>query len=163
MDRKYRETVPEMLKTLLHAPASDDDSPKKLRRKPPKPGKNGLFPGEEAVIKTWWLRRDRSLADMEASETQMNLINGLKTRETQLQIVLVLEVLALESIAVKVESSPEIPKKKKKDLNILLDLLVDRLGIWQSTNAENLHLKRLQESEESVSIQQFIADVVLPL
>ena len=204
MDAKYRETIPNMVKDLPFGPMSENESAsitdalvKKIRKsKKTKIGKNGLYPGEEASITRWWLSRDAPAAacdsaDARDSATRLALLEQ-RARETQLQVILALEVLALEAstIGPSVENntmrtategvgeSQEKRKKVKKpqDLIMLLDLLVDRLTIWQSMNMDEDKTSKKGEitsSQHSVisiaknsnsdHLQQFCVDVVLPL
>ena len=204
MDAKYRETIPSMVKDLPFGPLSEDECSsttnalvKKIRKsKKTKIGKNGLYPGEEASITRWWLSRDAPTtacdsADARENATKLALLEQ-RARETQLQIILALEVLALEAstIGPSIEQSTmgivpegvgESQQKRKKtkkpqDLVMLLDLLVDRLTIWQSMNMdENKTSKRgetpysqhpvksVDKTSNSDHLQQFCVDVVLPL
>jgi DNA replication regulator SLD3. len=177
IDKKYRETIPEIvarIKTLV------DDSekgsrPKKRKRKKPKLGKDGLYPGEIEHIKKWWTAlqpQQRGVDDdddkiMSATETKFH-ISCLRRRETQLQIILILEILALEAQtqppqqkdssnevqqqggepqAVDRENSQEPPAKKrnKHNLPVLLDVHADRLCIWQTTALDEV--KALAETQ----------------
>ena len=203
MDAKYRETVPSMVKDLPFGPLSEDESAsitnalaKKIRKsKKTKIGKNGLYPGEEASITRWWLSRDApptacDSADARDNATRLALLEQ-RARETQLQIILALEVLALEastigssiehnttrSVPEGIGESQQKRKKAKKplDLVMLLDLLVDRLTIWQSMNMDEEKTskrdtpssqhpaKSLDQMSNSNHLQQFCVDVVLPL
>lgn len=110
-----------------------------------------------------------------------------------MQIILSLEALALESLATTqpagnlpptdfVEGDDGSRKKKEKkpkkpqDLSMLLDLLVDRLCIWQSmsvdemktSNGEDRPVSRHQAQVTANAagrdhLRQFCVDVVLPL
>ena len=204
MDIKYRETIPSMVKDLPFGPLSEDESAsitntlvKKIRKsKKTKVEKNGLYPGEEASITRWWLSRDAPAiacdsADARANATRLALLEQ-RARETQLQTILALEVLALEAatrgspveqstMGTLSESVGESQQKKKKtkkpqDLVMLLDLLVDRLTIWQSMNMDedksskrgntpsSQHpVKSVDKASNSDHLQQFCVDVVLPL
>ena len=204
MDAKYRETVPSMVKDLPFGPLSEDESAstanalvKKIRKtKKTKIGKNGLYPGEEASITRWWLSRDAPAAACDSADARDNATRlallEQRARETQLQVILALEVLALEASTIEpsvekntmrtvtegVGESQEKRKKAKKpqDLIMLLDLLVDRLTIWQSMNMDedktskkgmppsSQHpVKSIDKTSNSDHLQQFCVDVVLPL
>ena len=204
MDAKYRETIPNMVKDLPFGPMSENESAsitdalvKKIRKsKKTKIGKNGLYPGEEASITRWWLSRDAPAAACDSADardnaTMLTLLEQ-RARETQLQVILALEVLALEAstIGPSVENntmknategigeSQEKRKKVKKpqDLIMLLDLLVDRLTIWQSMNMDEDKTSKkgettssqhpvisIDKNSNSDHLQQFCVDVVLPL
>ena len=203
MDTKYRETLPALVKDLPFGPLSEDEGAtvvatlsKKVRKsKKTKVGKNGLYPGEEVSVTRWWLARDRpstacDLSDAREEETRAVLLEQ-RARETQMQIILALEVLALEApsttpsieqnakelLAQRDEESQKKKKPKKlQDLHMFLDLLVDRLCIWQSmsTDEEKASSKgkepaphhaadAVDESTVSGHLRQFCVDVVLPL
>ncbi len=204
MDAKYRETIPSMVKDLPFGPLSEDECVsitnalvKKIRKsKKTKIGKNGLYPGEEASITRWWLSRDAPAiacdsADARENATRLALLDQ-RARETQLQTILALEVLALEASTIGpsigqstmgtapegVGESQQKRKKAKKpqDLVMLLDLLVDRLTIWQSMNMDeektsqrgettySQHsVKSVDKTSNSDHLLQFCVDVVLPL
>ncbi|KAK0509818.1 hypothetical protein JMJ35_008212 [Cladonia borealis] len=203
MDVKYRETILSIVKDLPFGPLSEDESAsitntlvKKIRKsKKTKVGKNGLYPGEEASITRWWLSRDAPAtacdsADARENATRLALLEQ-RARETQLQIILALEVLALEAattgssieqntMGTVPEGDGESQQKRKKskkpqDLVMLLDLLVDRLTIWQSMNMDedksskrgdtpsSQHpVKSVDKTSNSDHLQQFCVDVVLP-
>ena len=204
MDVKYRETVPSIVKDLPFGPLSEDESAsitntlvKKIRKsKKTKIKMNGLYPGEEATITRWWLSRDAPTtacdsADARENATRLALLEQ-RARETQLQIILALEVLALEAAtagsSIERKTMENVPEgngdsqqkmkkhKKPQDLVMLLDLLVDRLTIWQSMNMDedktskrgdtpsSQHpVKSVDKTSNSDHLQQFCVDVVLPL
>ena len=204
MDNKYRETIPSIVKDLPFGPLSEDESAsitnalvKKTRKsKKTKVGKNGLYPGEEASITRWWLTRDAPAtacdsADVRDNATRLALLKQ-RARETQMQIILALEVLAQEAAttgtSIEQNTTKIVPEgagesqqrrkktKKPQDLVMLLDLLVDRLTIWQSMNMDedktskrentpsSQHpVKSVDKTSNSDHLQQFCVDVVLPL
>ena len=202
MDKKYRETLPSMVKELPVGVFSEDENDSiftSFRKKPRKtktlkPGKDGLYPEEEVSVVRWWLSRSNcvdnedSFANREES-VRIRLLEQ-KARETQLQIILVLETLALEAsklernsedvpAVIREENCPskQKPKTKKlQDLNVLLNLLVDRLCIWQSmsteegsssTNANKFDFQKTGMTPNQVPnvdiLRNFCVDVVLPL
>lgn len=203
MDKKYGETLPTLVKELPMAALSDDENGaviEALRKKPRKSkkctiGRNGLYPEEELNIAKWWISR-KTVTDVQDTTTHgEEFIKARvllqRAREIQLQIILILETLAIEisTSEIKLESiSAQAPgedpqdstqkqkSKKPKDLNILLDLLVDRLCIWQSMNADEAESSpsgksaepqkrssRTDQSSRLNSLRAFYIDVVLPL
>jgi DNA replication regulator SLD3 len=204
MDKKYCETLPNLVKGLPTAALSDDENGAVMeatRKKPRKSksgkkiGKNGLYPEEELNIARWWISRKTS-ADVQDSiicreEYIKARVLVQRAREIQLQIILILETLALEismsEIKPEAMSSQTLDKdhldqfqkpkpKKPKDLNTLLDLLVDRLCIWQSMNADEAESspkgkheaaqqtsKAVDNSSRLNNLRAFCIDVVLPL
>ena len=203
MDKKYRETIPNLIKDLPFSVLSEDDgisvpaSMLKTRRsKKVKLSRNGLYPNEESSIARWWINRDIPDVACDTIEAREEYTRSLlleqRFRETQLQIILVLETLALESSRPNLhilhersegqlnidESKVEKTKKPKRSENLttVLDLLIDRLSIWQSMTTEEtrpssdqqglVHQVGEGDDERPLNrnlLQQFCIDVVLPL
>lgn len=202
MDKKYRETVPRIVQQLPVGVFSEDENgalSTSFRKKPRKtktlkPGKDGLYPEEEISVVRWWLGRSGRTHGQDSLENREESVRirllEQRARETQLQIILVLETLALE--ASKPEKSGEDfpavidenhfpskqkPKTKKlQDLNVLLDLLVDRLSIWQSMSVEEggSSMNEGQSGSQTAwrmpnqvprvdVLRNFCVDVILPL
>lgn len=200
IDKKYRETVPEIvakMKTLVDE--SEKGAPKSKKRKPKKPrlGKDGLYPGEVEHIRRWWATYQLAPSeDDEKSQTATEIkyhISCLRRRETQLQMILILEILALEPLAQlkdaaeasqlpgmesqvasrEASQEPSTKKRNKHNLPVLLDVHADRLCIWQSITLDEV--KALAESqfagdeaEESQSansdpLRDFCVDIIIPL
>jgi DNA replication regulator SLD3 len=167
MDLKYRDTIPKIVKNTLfqesqNGQASDTRSAglqrKRSRRK--KIGKDGLYPGEKAFVRTWCLNRDAAENGTVASHSLgleiQDPLCELRNRETQLQIILILEILTLESsiqagreeglLANRLKQEPVYDESrsiltktpleinKKRDLKADLDVFVDRLCIYQSVS-----------------------------
>lgn len=201
MDKKYRETLPSIVNELPVGAFSEDENgaisksfrKKKRKTKGLKPGKDGLYPEEEVSVVQWWLRRssrmdgEDSIGNREES-VRIRLLEQ-RARETQLQIILLLETLALEAskrekggedIPAVIErkhfpSKQKTKTKKAQDLNVLLDLLVDRLCIWQSMSMEEGSLSMNECSSGSQItwnmpnegpkvdvLRNFCVDVILP-
>ncbi|KAG6042258.1 hypothetical protein E4U41_000002 [Claviceps citrina] len=165
IDKKYRETVPEIIAKMKVPVDSSDDGGGKKRRKPRKMklGKDALYPHEDESICKWWdANKPEPTGDnMAISPSQVRfLVSMLRTRETQLQMILILEILALEPLgnageaagsslpmlpgvaSQTLETSTTPPAKKqrnRRNLPVLLDVHADRLTIWQST-ASDEHL-----------------------
>ena len=206
MDIKYRESLPQLVKGFPFVSLSEDECQvmietisKKIRKsKRIKIGKNGLYPGEEAKIAQWWLSKDLSTIACDSAdareEATRSAVLEQRARETQLQIILSLETLALESSASSqpLESFPPTdvkerndgsqdtkkkkPAKKPQDLSVLLDLLIDRLCIWQSMSVDETKASNGEDRPASQHgaipaaksagrdhLRQFCVDVVLPL
>jgi len=199
IDKKYRETIPELIaKMKIMVETSDEEAPKTKKRKPKKMklGKDGLYPTEDEHVKRWWSVHKPEERDDESStvsqETRYH-ITCLRTRETQLQMIIILEILALEALgptAGAVESqlpgmaaedghkeSTEGPTRKRNKHNypVLVDVHADRLCIWQSTTldevkviAESQGLKHAHESQQSGRVnsdplKDFCVDIIVPL
>lgn len=194
MNKKYQETVPNLIremKTLVDS--SGEEKRKKRKPRKMKIGRNGLYPSEDDELQAWWAANKPELKDGEPSipETQVkSYLTLLRSRETQLQIILLLEILALEPLAaaagaadsqlpgVQPSIEMEPPKKKsakEQNLNDLVDLHADLLCIWQSTASDEVRL--LEDSQmtghagegpkaqraSSEPLKDFCVDIIIPL
>ncbi|KAL8712267.1 MAG: hypothetical protein Q9220_003418 [cf. Caloplaca sp. 1 TL-2023] len=201
LDKKYRETLPTLFPQFPDFTLSEEERDEAIlkyqksipKSKKGKIRKDGLYPGEEAIVLRWWLSQ---VADAPASESLasrsevvQNMVLEQRSRETHLQLILMLEVLALEALS-PVPSIEEIfderhekgeaiqkqrKSKKQPDLNLLLDLTIDRLCIWQSMSVEiddaskkmgekkHLHNDGRSGKKQGVDLLRgFCIDVVLP-
>jgi DNA replication regulator SLD3 len=200
IDKKYRETIPEIvakMKTQLQD--SETGTPKRKKRKAKKPrlGKDGLYPGEIDHIRRWWASYQPALRGddekiLTATETKYH-ISCLRRRETQLQMILILEMLALEPLVLAKGAECQLPrlesqapsreasqepatrKRNKHNLPVLLDVHADRLCIWQYTTLDEV--KALAESQvpteghegekadraNSDPLRDFCVDIIIPL
>jgi len=166
IDKKYKDGLPGCVSLIdIHVHSADDadqavEKAKKRRsNKKMKPGKTGLYPSEDALIRKWWTSHDDE-ADSGAPGTSRedvtrSRISQLRIRETQLQMIVMLEVLALHPLASASEDTSDglptalslgpdadgkeklVKKPKKPDhLTMLIDVHIDRLCIWQSIALE---------------------------
>ncbi|POR39646.1 Uncharacterized protein TPAR_00161 [Tolypocladium paradoxum] len=173
VDKKYRETIPDVVaKMRNHVESSDEGSRRRRRPRKMRLGKDGLYPMEEESIRKWWTATKPELGEQQASYSPSQIkshVSLLRTRETQLQMILILEILALEPLKAAdevgedalpilpgVESQqqeqsmapPPPPKKRNKhNLPVLIDVHADRLTIWQSTASDEQLL--LEDSQVS--------------
>lgn len=184
IDKKYRETVPELLSRAgANVESSDEGRRKRRRSKKMKIGKDGLYPGEDESIRAWWAANKPELKEDESGVSMTDIkahASLLRTRETQLQMIIILEILALEPLTAQeqppdtdlpslpglAESSakmapPPLPppakKRSKHNLPVLVDVHTDRLTIWQSmASDEQLLLQDTQVPSPSLQneIQQ---------
>lgn len=168
IDLKYRETIPEILRQMKASVNTSEENPMVKRRRSTKQklGKNGLYPGEDRLVRNWWSANVPEQRDDEHIVARKQIddhVTLLRTRETQLQIILLLEILSLEpAIARNADCATLLPtlpgklvepsaaadnatpatqptkRKRKHDLPLLLDVHSDRLCIWQSTSLDEL-------------------------
>ena len=201
VDKKFRETIPEIVKDLPAMLQDNDDYEsylvtlrKKVRKsRKDKVGKNGLHPGEEVDIAKWWLTSDcPDLSDGEMptqAELLRTRISKLRARETQAQLVLALEVIAMEQrqhntvgpsgpLGHRFEQEKQSPKLKKMKKAVaptmLVEMMLDRLCIWQSvTTEENIQVPqgKVEESQSSTKdgaytssddLKNFCIEVIVP-
>ncbi|EKJ77039.1 hypothetical protein FPSE_02683 [Fusarium pseudograminearum CS3096] len=195
IEKKYRETVPALIahmKTIVDS--SDEGRKRKRRARKMKIGKDGLYPHEQAHIRKWWATNKPELKDDEtnvADHQIKSIISMLRTRETQLQMIIILEILALTPLKpAEVEDSqlpllpgvaesqgdmapPSAKKRNKHNLPVLVDVHADRLTIWQSTvSDEQLLLEdsqisqaldgQSQQKSSSEPLKDFCVDIIVP-
>ena len=196
-------TIPAMLQDFPVGVVSDDEElistlGESLRksRKRKKLAKNGLLPGEEEYIAKWFIKKERAHSISDTNSTRAERIKTflveIRARETQLQLILILEILLLDVLraghlensesrvsdeAEKTDSQDKFPKKSKKpmDLQVLMELLVERLCIWQSTTEgqTKMTLGEISEIYGGITsnssntideqLKQFCTEVVVPL
>lgn len=193
MDLKYREALPAAIRDAVLAVSDEEDKSgtKKRKSKKKKIGKNGLYPGEDEFIFKWWKDRNAVESSVQEnareSETKKH-ISDLRLRETQLQILLILEVIALESTpadhkkdsdgqkaAAEDKDTAKKPRTKKpQDMNVLLELHLDRLCIWHAVSheetsaAESAKTSAFNEGHmsgkklESDAVRDFCTEVIIP-
>lgn len=158
IDKKYRETAPDLISKMSKiVNSSDEANTKKRKSRKMKLGKDGLYPEEDAKLCKWWITNKPELGEEQTSFSEAQIkshLSLLRTRETQLQMIVILEILALEPLKASEEggenqlpllpgtSEPQTqqasqssqPKKRNKhNLPVLVDVHADRLTIWQST------------------------------
>jgi DNA replication regulator SLD3 len=158
-EKKYYEKLPTLIRAMPVGMISDEEtttkpSKAKKSKKRTKLSRDGVYPLEDAFIKKWW-RSEMPNADNNGQEAiEMRIrrrIGDLRVRETLAQLILMLEIIALESLATYKgpsekeplvdeneprEISHDQPKKRKKkldDIALQLDLLLDKLSIWHAT------------------------------
>ncbi|EXJ68102.1 uncharacterized protein A1O5_08717 [Cladophialophora psammophila CBS 110553] len=180
IDHKYKESLVKIIKELPPAVieqegegvVGEDTSRKKKRprKKKAKLGTDGLWPDEEDFITKWWRSRDLKTANLTVigqAEEMRKEFADLRMRESEMQMLLMLEVMLLEIAGshlsettkpayatdpdVKVESieddnndllasAPQRPPKAKKRRNWTseIDTIVDRLCIWHTVSLDEL-------------------------
>ena len=172
IDKKYRETIPDIIsKMTTTVDDSDHEGSKTKKRKPKKLklGKDGLYNAEEEHVRRWWAANKPAAVGNEdktvtPTETKYH-ISCLRRRETQLQMILILEILALEPlrqataageesqlpgmdsqvVSGQASQEPTARKRNRANLPVLLDVHADRLCIWQTTMSDEI--KALAESQ----------------
>lgn len=196
MDKKFRDHILNSIKTL---PLSNDQPPergsdkaKKKRRKwVAKRDKSGFFVDEQDMVGRWWRLHD-DVDDCSSSESFDALLRQrlirLRTRETFLQIILTLEVLALEAalpactgegqtlqFSDSRHADPGLPRtpskrltsKKAHNLPTQLEALLDKLCIWHSLESQSpakaVNPDTSVNSEEpNDELRNFCIEVVIP-
>jgi len=193
VDKKYKEGLPGCIASIDVEDHSGNEAAKvKTRKKKSlkrmKPGKNGLYPGEDRCVRKWWTSYDDEFEVGIPGRTRENLLKNrladLRIRETQLQMILILEILALRPLAsVAEDGSLCLPgdsqgvtttktsrSKKVEDLLVLIDVHIDRLCIWQSLSLESIKtdsadsqlVVRTNKHTENIT-RDFCVDIIAPL
>ena len=202
-DQKYNDSLPKLVEELPPHLLQEDEAAatkpfasrirKSKKRK--RISKEGFAPGEEEYAIRWWIRQE-SATDFDdpysSKQTRArNAISEQKARETQLQILLILESFALETLNKRSEDGPDPERplehhpakqqkphdKKSKDANklrTLLDLLVDKLCIWDSMSQNDFGLGesdlgitsgqgRQVRKSSTQRLRDFCTEVIIPL
>ncbi|KAI0538291.1 DNA replication regulator SLD3-domain-containing protein [Xylaria digitata] len=206
IDKKYRETIPKIqseMKTVVEDSDIEQeqgkDKPRKRKVKKMRIGKDGLYPTEDDHIRRWWAiykprPKDDEESTTKSTEQQDTKIQTslLRSRETQLQMIIILEILSLEPLVTREttndsqlpglppteesQNSPkEMPTKKrnKHNLPFLLDMHADRLCIWQSTTFDEFNVinesqngsrpeSRRSSKSASDPLKDFCVDIIVP-
>lgn len=156
MDQKFR-------KTLIRAVMEETIDDKAVMRK-----------NEETYVNNWRVASFGDRFIREGDEKLKKLVEELKTRETELQVILLLEILALNKDRPAAKEPEKKSKKKKQpkkkkgmaEPETLLDLLIDRLSIWHSIGSELKGDAPLEETEkvaEKDHLRHFCVEVVMAL
>lgn len=198
-ETKYNSSLPDAIKECSmenggkETPTAKSCKSKK-RRKSHKPGKNGMYPNEADFVRQWWASvvAQHFEGDRSSDSFLKSRLAELRSRETFAQVILIMEVLALEKVmmlapeenldVVATNSEAAVApldaagakkprKKKQQDFELLLDLLVDKLCIWQSIEQEQSTPKKVIEetltptmghSESEDKLKSFCTEVVIP-
>ncbi len=189
MDLKFRETLPATVHDIVLSISEDEVAPKKRKSKKKTLGRNGLYPEEPDFIRRWW--KNRTLTEIGSSvETSRDAeikkhVSDLRLRETQLQILLILETIALETAAAEeakkagqgeacaeTATDKSKPKSKKaQDLNVMLELHLDRLCIWHAVSFDDTAVSDTQASGNNQqsgkaggndAMRDFCTEVIIP-
>ncbi|KAI9728613.1 MAG: hypothetical protein M1828_002719 [Chrysothrix sp. TS-e1954] len=176
IDKKYVARLPEVIKKYVQQISSEQAhgavvargrvsrKPKKLKLK-----KGGLYAPEEDLVLRWWLQEDEgSLCEVHDTASGSRIVQ-LKTREIYMQLLLLVEIAAahydldatrkcaptdgqIPDVSRSIEAVDDCVFDKRKESardEMQLDMLVDRLCIWQSVNAGNASQKRSREATPS--------------
>ncbi|KAI3332336.1 DNA replication regulator SLD3-domain-containing protein [Xylariaceae sp. AK1471] len=206
IDKKYRDTIPKIqseMKTVIEDSDADQGQekgkPRKRKIKKMKLGKDGLYPHEDDHVRRWWAIHRPLVKDQEESATKSTeeqdiklQISRLRSRETQLQMIIILEILALEPLLAReatgdsqlpglpsaeesLEPPKEIPTRRrdKHNLPFLLGVHADRLCIWQSTAFDEFNVvnesqtgsgpkPRKSLTSTSDPLKDFCVDIIVP-
>jgi DNA replication regulator SLD3 len=198
IDAKYRDGIPNLVSTLQSAAQISDKEPTVRKRKPKqgKIGKKGLYSIEDEHVRRWWLAQKAEEPNNEegaSTDALRCLLSALRVRETQLQMIIVLEIMALEPLVrpVQKDEQSQLPgmepglvtddsqvKKKKRNKHnfpVLLDVHADRLCIWQSTMLDDVkamvelggrglvEVAQTSDKNQSDPLRDFCVDIIVPL
>lgn len=173
MDKKYKDNIPSLIKDLPLATPSPA-KPRRKRKFKPKRDKSGLFTNEQDYLEKWWHGEELTgnMTSPENRETALRRrVPGLRSRETYLQIITILETIYLDKASKPAATGGEASApahesqnaetqdaesqatsagtkrkgKKALDLMSLLETLLDRLNIWHDLEG---HLPAKSSSAE---------------
>ncbi|KAF4580993.1 DNA replication regulator Sld3 [Ophiocordyceps camponoti-floridani] len=194
IDTKYRDTIPDLIAKVNNFDGLDENSSKRKRRpRKMKIGKSGLYPHEDESIRKWWASKqqpgdDQSSSSMATAQLKSH-VSLLRTRETQLQMIIALEILALEPLKAGEDVLPRLPeaesngepttpvpaprKRSRLNLQLLIDVHADRLTIWQSIASDEQLLLgesqvsrqpdgQLQPRTSAEPLRDFCVDIIVP-
>ncbi|KAK2812304.1 hypothetical protein FQN49_008381 [Arthroderma sp. PD_2] len=185
MDAKYRDSLPKIVASINQYPSDGDETaPTKKRRRNKKKslGKDGLYADEEEFISKWWKSTYESDSSVRKSALEgqiKRLIEDIRMRETQLQILLILEIMLLEGNVGDLDElddgdaeRPKKGKKKPQNMATALELLLDRLCIWHTVSFNGLPIDTPSESNRTSSgsgkpsnndkLRDFCTEVIIP-
>ncbi|KAB8338999.1 hypothetical protein FH972_021938 [Carpinus fangiana] len=167
LDKKFRDTVPDMVKaSSLAIPANEGTqlrrAAKEMKLKRPKPNKDGFYSTEKNYVSAWWIAEQEASGNDQTSLLQKST-QKLRFRETLLQIILILEVVSLEALPASTEVDAQLstdiqdasvkkPRKRLQDLDMLLDLHIDRLCIYQSL--QDIDVKDTDKVQKSIEADE---------
>ncbi len=202
IDKKYRGTIPDIVSKMKSAFQDSDAEQettkiKKRKARKMKLGKDGLYPTEDDHVRKWWNARkpefkdEETMTTVEPQETK-HQISWLRLRETQLQMIIILEILALEPLVTPQDGQdPQLPglpglddavtkpakdtkKRNRNNLPSLIDFHTNWLNIWQSTTLDeaklpdNTQMDKEPETQKSLKgtadpLKDFCVDIIVPL
>jgi len=204
LDKKYKDAIPGVIRSFTSSGAASDNNKTPRRRKSRKfkAGKDGLFPDEVSSIKQWW-SEDTSGSSLPPTAETLDAairtrIAALRVREYLLQLLLILEILAIEASIAKAERKlpkdstpaesqsdqlvptiavePALNTKKPRDLQPLVETIIDRLAIWQSVNsiedvpsgdgkdiAQGMKSSEVESGTKRDDLREFCTEIVIPL
>jgi hypothetical protein len=164
-EKKYQDRLPEVIKSLPPGIFSDEElaeafpKPKKSKKKM-KLNREGMYPQEEHIVKRWWvsgIASPETHGDEVIDQRIRRRIGDLRVREALAQMMLMLEIIALEALSTykgppeeaqstlafagtqeESQTKPQKRKKKMDDTKLQLDLLLDKLCIWQSVDQDGI-------------------------
>ncbi|KXJ91923.1 DNA replication regulator SLD3-domain-containing protein [Microdochium bolleyi] len=192
IDKKYREIVPDIMSkctTVAHDSDEEKSALKSRKRKAKKMklNKDGIYPDDDDHIRKWWAARSPkpSYDDTSAASAPQKArweISYLRSRETQLQMIIILEILSLQPLCTSetgpdsqqpslpgdeggVEDAFQTVKKKRNRHNLpfLLDVHADRLTIWHSTALDDLNIANSTDNEKNPEGQDGLTPTTDPL
>ncbi|KAF2207891.1 hypothetical protein CERZMDRAFT_62385 [Cercospora zeae-maydis SCOH1-5] len=190
MDKKFRDVLAGIVKDMSVIDTPETQSKSRRKRKwRPKRDKHGLFVDEKEYIECWWRKHDEAMHALATNETLLRRrLQVVRNRETLLQVVVAMEVLALENAAAACSENPltvglrseelsgdhgEINMKDKKqrkkkeiDVDASLETLVERLNIFHTVEASPV---KTQDGENCSAhadtkdeLKTFAAEVIIP-
>ncbi|KAJ8098370.1 DNA replication regulator SLD3-domain-containing protein [Lipomyces tetrasporus] len=126
---------------------------------------------EKHFVQRWWNMEE----DVRLPKSRAKRVDEIKKRETKLQAILALEILAQQHSRTTEAADPaaddtrtKVSAKKKRptkhdmgpNLNLLLDVLFDRLYIWQTVSSLDFIIATSKQQADEV--REFCLEVIVP-
>jgi len=182
-DKKHKDVFLEALKDMRLRQTSDAEpnpvgGKKRKTNSKHKLDKQGLMSNELDLFHKWFQDDDSPPHLGETAEQQFRRrSSSLRTRETFLQVIVVLEILSLvRGVNAEDGKTQEVQAHKKdgrtrkrapQDLSLVLELLLDKLCIWHSLDAGLGHGDAGNEkragTKPSNQLKDFCVEVIVPL
>lgn len=185
-DKRMKDVLPTVLKELTARTRVEEGEPIKNRKTKwkPKRDRQGFLSDEKRHVEQWWQAIDQD-TPVESLPVSWELhvsqkLQYLRSRETFLQVIILLETMAIESSSADMHSQyagslePQInaqaDKKRRRPLDLATHLegLLDRLTIWHSLDFRSPQKKttegsqRDDEPEVDDELKSFCVEVVVP-
>ena len=195
MDKKFREVFAEFIKdnSMLDTPGTVSAKPKRKRKWKSKRDKQGLFVDEKDYVEQWWQKLEESAKDHTASNETFEAVlrrrsQVVRNRETLLQVIMIMEVIALEASTPLAPAAPDVtnvpdtetqnqdlktadidkkPRKKKEvNMTAILDTLVERLNIYHTLESSPVKTREGENGsakpDTKDELKTFATEVIIP-
>lgn len=191
MDKKFRDVLLELVKdfAILDTPGT---KPKRKRKWKSKRDKQGLFVGERDHIEQWWQKMEGTGKDSVSHEpfeaALRRRAQAIRIRETSLQVIIIMEILALEASTPLLPAVPALDgvqdpgsqpqenrpadldkkQRKKKDSNMtaILETLIERLNIFYTLESSPVKTREDESgstrSDTKDELRTFATEVIIP-
>jgi len=172
-DKKYKTVWPRRIEQCSGSAIADGPDIQRNRARKKKlrliHDKKNLLLDESEMFMLWWNEgNDLVVNAVETTEERLKRRTlQLRTRESFLQIIIMLEIMHIEADGRQLNPTPAIIEYENPKLGESLDLLLDRLCIWHSLNHSTMELQasptERQAEKAADQLRDFCTEVILPL